>query len=327
MSIQVYYVDFGNYEVIPLETLYEIPFKFVIPKVMAIRFALAGVDKSTVTLEMQCAFKQFVDNRLIHMKVLPSTTRTALPRCELWDPVSQISALDIVTKAASASYPDHVPLNRGFSQAIKVSYVSSCNKFYVQLKSKQDDLLKLMLDIQVVCREGTTFNSNMLKVGLPCYALYAGDQQWYRSEIVEILDDTQIKVHYVDYGNDEVVYVNLLKPIEGKQLTILRPQAIECCLNGYQNMEPDLERDNLFEELILEQEFTMKVVEMQGKKALVELIDSANYNVASLLLDKIAITRSQVSPMLVQAGNKIEHRKLSQPFISREPKIERKPDR
>ncbi|XP_008191203.2 maternal protein tudor isoform X2 [Tribolium castaneum] len=317
-QFKVFYVDFGNFEVIPLESLYEIPFKFVIPKVMAIRFALAGVEKSTVTLEMQCAFKQFVDNRLIHMKVMPMTTRTSLPRCELWDPESGISALDIVTKAALSNYPDHITLHRGFSQTVKISYVFSCNRFYVQLKAKQDELLRLMLDIQVLCNEAETLNSNTIKVGLPCYALYEGDQQWYRSQIVEVLGAGQVKVHYVDYGNEEVVSMNLLKPIEGKQLTKMRPQAIECCLNGYQNMEPDLERDNLLEELILEHEFTMKVVEMQGKKALVELIDSANYNVASLLLDKIAVTRSQVSPMLVQAGNKIEHRKYSQPFNSRE---------
>jgi hypothetical protein len=201
---------------------------------------------------------------------------------------------------------------------IKVSYVFSCNRFYVQLKSKEDDLLRLMLDIQGLCRDSDGINNNKIKVGLPCYALFEADQQWYRSQIVEVQGGTKAKVQYVDYGNEEVVSTSALKPIEGKQLTILRPQAIECCLNGYQNMEPDLERDNLLEELILEQEFTMKVVEMQGKKALIELIDGANYNVASLLLDKIAVTRSQVSPMLVQAGNKIEHRKSVHQYNSRD---------
>ncbi|RZB39064.1 maternal protein tudor [Asbolus verrucosus] len=325
---KVFYVDFGNFEVIPLEALYEIPFKYVIPKVMAIRFALAGVEKSTVTLEMQCAFKQFVDNRLIHMKVMPMTARTSLPRCELWDPETHVTALDVVNQAASSAYPEHISLNRGFSQPVKISYVFSCNRFYVQLKSKQDDLLRLMLDIQVLCRDAESIGRDLVKVGLPCYALFEADQQWYRSQVVEVLAGGKAKVHYVDYGNEEEVSVAILKPIEGKQLTVLRPQAIECCLNGYQNMEPDLERDNLLEELILEQEFTMKVVEMQGKKALIELIDAANYNVASLLLDKIAVTRSQVSPMLVQAGNKIEHRK-SQQYPRDQPlrQEQRKPDR
>lgn len=75
-------------------------------------------------------------------------------------------------------------------------------------------------------------------------------------------------------------------------------------------MNDDPERDLLLEELILEGEFTMKVVDMLDKKALVELYDSTNSNVASLLLDRLAIAKSQVSPALVvQAGNKIEHKK------------------
>lgn len=129
--------------------------------------------------------------------------------------------------------------------------------------------------------------------------------------MVEVLG-ANVKVRYIDYGNEEVVPSNQLKIIEGEQLTVLRPQAIECCLNGYQNMDDDPERDRILEELILEQQFTMKVAEMANKKALVELFDGSNYNVASLLLDKLAAAKSQVSPMLVQAGNKIEHRKSFQ---------------
>lgn len=80
---QVFYVDFGNSEIVPLEAIYQIPFKYVLPKVMAIRFTLSGVEKSTVTMEMKCAFKTFVDNRLLRMKVLPAAARTVLPRYAL----------------------------------------------------------------------------------------------------------------------------------------------------------------------------------------------------------------------------------------------------
>nr|CAI5849376.1 unnamed protein product [Callosobruchus analis] len=63
----------------------------------------------------------------------------------------------------------------------------------------------------------------------------------------------------------------------------------------------------------------MKVVEMLQKKALVELYDESNYNVASLLLDKLAAAKSQVSPVLaVQAGNKIDLRKSPHVQNSRE---------
>lgn len=92
-------MDFGNFEIVPLDELYEIPFKFVLPKVLAIRYGLAGVQKSTVTLDMQCAFKKFVDDRLIHMKVLPMAgSRSTIPLCELWDPDTHITALDIINQ-------------------------------------------------------------------------------------------------------------------------------------------------------------------------------------------------------------------------------------
>lgn len=276
---------------------------------MAIRFSLAGVEKSTVTLEMQCAFKKFVDDRLLHMTVLSGRTKLAVPKCELYDPQTETSALDVVNRAARNAYPDPMSLNRGFSQTVKVSYVYSCNRFYVQLCSKEAELEKLMVDLQDSCRSNEPMDSASLTVGLPCCALYEDDQKWYRSQIVEILEGGNVKVRYIDYGNEEIVPNTVLKLVEGEQLTVLRPQAIECCLNGYQNMEVDTARDNLLEQLILEQQFTMKVVEMIGTKALVELIDSSNYNVASLLLDKIASATSQVSPMLVQANNRIEHRK------------------
>lgn len=90
-----------------------------------------------------------------------------------------------------------------------------------------------------------------VKIGLPCCALFEIDQQWYRAEIVEILDNS-VKVRYIDYGNEDTVPNSHLKIIDGEQLTVLRPQAIECCLNGYQNMEQDAERDALLEEIILE---------------------------------------------------------------------------
>lgn len=72
---------------------------------MAVRVCLNGVEKSTVTLEMQRAFKQFVDNRLLHMKVIPSPQRMAIPKCDLWDPESKTSALDVVNRAARHAYP------------------------------------------------------------------------------------------------------------------------------------------------------------------------------------------------------------------------------
>ncbi|KAL1491704.1 hypothetical protein ABEB36_012262 [Hypothenemus hampei] len=308
-QFKVFYVDFGNSEILPLEALYQIPFKYVLPKVMAIRLALNGVDKSTVTMEMKLAFKKFVDNRLLYMKVLPSAQKAAIPKCELWDPETKTNALDVINRAAQHAYPEPLLLSRGFTQAVKVSYVYSCNRFYVQLLAKDQELAKLMNDLQISCPSSDPVYD--VKLGLPCCALFEADQLWYRGQVVDVLSKDKVKVRYIDYGNEEEIPVVHLRTVEGELLTVLRPQAIECCLTGYQNMEPEDSRDALLEQLILEQNFTMRVNEMFGQKALVDLIDGNNYNVASLLLDKLAALKSAASPVLVQAGNTLQHRKSS----------------
>lgn len=276
---------------------------------MAMRFALAGLEKSNVTLEMKCAFKDFVCNRQLTMRVAPAPRRAALPTCELWDE-NHVYALDVLKRAAMLSFPDAMVLNRGLSQDVRVSYVYSCNRFFIQLKSKEGDLSALMAELQNSYANKKPLDLNMVKENMPCCALYDGDGQWYRAQVISV-QSTGIKVRYVDYGNEEIIPIHNLRKLDPEHVTSLKPQALECCLNGYQNMEQDKERDNLLEELILEQEFSMKVFDTQDNRVLVELFDNDRYNVSSLLLEKIALTRSQVSPMLIQDGLKFDHRKRS----------------
>ncbi|KAF5277757.1 hypothetical protein FQR65_LT03737 [Abscondita terminalis] len=304
---KVFYVDFGNTEVVPITNLYQIPFKYVILKVMAMRYALAGLERSSVTLEMKCAFKEFVSDKLLRMRSLPPPTRSGLPLCDLYDS-NNVNVLDILKKAAMLAYPEVIQLTRGFSQEVLVSYVYSCSHFYVQLKAKEEDLRKIMEDLQIQCPQAEVLEPSKIKPGLPCCALFDADAQWYRAQIIA-QENSIVKVRYVDYGNEELVDVSNLRMPVGNLLTALRPQALECCLNGYQNMEDDVERDNILEELILEKEFTMRVIEMQNSRALVDLIDSARYNVGSLLLERLASAMSQVSPPLIQESHHIEPRK------------------
>lgn len=275
---------------------------------MAMRFALKGLEKSNVTIEMKCSFKEFVSNRQLIMRVTPTVKRSALPTCELWDE-NKVNVLDILKQAAMQSYPDPFVLNRGLSQDVKVSYVYSCNRFFVQLKSKVDELNNLMEELQCVCDKMEPVKA--LKEGEPCCALFESDGQWYRAQVVSN-DNNGVKVRYVDYGNEEVVVPHNLRKPQPEHVTGFKPQALECCLNGYQNMGVDPQRDSLLEELILEKDFSMKVVDIQDNRVLVELFDSSRYNVSSLLLEKIAEAKSQVSPLLIQEDHTFEHRKREQ---------------
>lgn len=113
---------------------------------------------------------------------------------------------------------------RGFSQSVKVSFVYSCNRFYVQLSSKEAELTNLMSDLQEICQSNDNMDPGLLKAGLPCCALYESDGQWYRSQVVKLMGASAL-VRYIDYGNEEEVSVSLLKNIDGEQLTVLRPQV------------------------------------------------------------------------------------------------------
>ncbi|XP_044751082.1 maternal protein tudor-like isoform X3 [Coccinella septempunctata] len=296
---KLFYVDFGNTEVVPPDNIYQMPFKYIIPKIMAIRLSLDGVDKSTVTIEMQCAFKQFVDNRLLMMEVFPSAKKMCLPKCRMWDPETDTDVMDVLNKAAQLAYPNVIALHRGYTRPVKVTFVHSCNKFYIHLKSNEDELNHLMANLQIYCNSSDATYLENPKVGLPCCAQFAFDGQWYRSSIVSLNEDSA-KVKYIDYGNEEDIPVQSLKTIEGQFLTCMRPQAIECCLNGYQKMTEDLDRDNKLEELILDQEFTMKVIDTIDNKSLVDLIDLNGCPVTTLLMDAMV---NQTKVQVISNGN------------------------
>lgn len=76
-----------------------------------------------------------------------------------------------------------IALTRGFSQQVKISYVYSCNRFYVQLANKEDELTSLMQDLQDICVTNEAMDPSSIKVGVPCCALYDEDGQWYRAQV------------------------------------------------------------------------------------------------------------------------------------------------
>ena len=64
-------------------------------------------------------------------------------------------------------------------------------------------------------------------------AKFTEDANFYRACVLEVIDSTQIKVLYVDFGNKEVIHVERLRVLISDFQT--QPiQAYECCLDGIQ---------------------------------------------------------------------------------------------
>lgn len=50
-------------------------------------------------------------------------------------------------------------------------------------------------------------------VGMLCVAQYGSDGMWYRAEVVDLVGSGQVKICYVDFGNQEVMSVWNLKKL------------------------------------------------------------------------------------------------------------------
>ncbi|GLV42845.1 tudor [Carabus blaptoides fortunei] len=288
---KTYYVDFGNTDILPFTNIFQIPQKYVMPKVMSMRFTLAGLKKFNVTNEMKCAFKEFVTNKLLRLKVLKLDNSPVIQYCELYD--GDMNIINILYDSSN-DYKT-IQISKGQKYNVIVSFITGCKKFFVQLKDHSQTLNNLMMTLVTTCE--TTANLQEFAVGTPCVGFYSGDNQWYRAQIISV-DSNAVTVRYVDYGNEETVAPHYLKTIDPAYVKLVPAQAIECCLYGYQNMSFNDEIESVFESLTLECEFTMKVISKQvNDTLLVDLFDSTGNNVAALLIERLAAQRSQISPL------------------------------
>lgn len=81
--------------------------------------------------------------------------------------------------------------------------------------------------------------------GGPCLALFSGDSQWYRAQVMDRRDAT-VRVVFVDYGNEDDVDAKHVRPLPPCLLGTA-PQAFLCCLNGFDGFK-DSWRDDVCED-------------------------------------------------------------------------------
>lgn len=291
---KTYYVDFGNSDILPFSNIYQIPYNNLQPKVMSMRFTLNGLKNVNVTNEMKCAFKEYVTNKLLKLKVLRS--EDLIQYCELYDESGK-NVLEVLYELSGEF--KSLTMSKGAKHDVIVSYIEGCKKFFVQLKDCTVSLNNLMLAL--ASTSPNMSNLAEIKPNQACCAFYSGDNQWYRAKIVSLEGDNA-KVKYVDYGNEEIVPKDQLKRLDSTFVNILPAQAIECCLLGYQNMSFNTEIENAFESLTLECQFTMKVMGKLNNVLLVDLFDSEGNNVAALLIEKLAAQKAQSFPTQVASS-------------------------
>ncbi|XP_068081173.1 uncharacterized protein vret [Anabrus simplex] len=104
-------------------------------------------------------------------------------------------------------------LPRGLYTEVKVVLAEGPLDYWVQLKSREQDVLDLLRELLSLDENSPVAD---LKVGELCACQFEGI--WYRARILTVSPD--LKVHYVDYGNTEVVQ-------DSKALKCLPPQFLK----------------------------------------------------------------------------------------------------
>ena len=82
-----------------------------------------------------------------------------------------------------------------------------------------------------------------LQVGQLCIAIYGEDKAWYRAIVKECLRNSDYKVFYIDYGNEETVNIANIRKIT-EQFTEYPSLAIKCCLKKVR-LNPNVENQEL----------------------------------------------------------------------------------
>lgn len=233
-TCNVFFVDYGNSESVKFSEIYQIPSQFLKHTVFALRFALSGYrELDPLTDAVREKFKLLVLEKEFKLTVTPLEGIPFFNYGELYtaDNLKVIDELRKIVKPSILMYSSAPILEKDDVHNVFIRYVDSPHKFYVQITSTVTQYNELMDDLLLYCQK--TKEIEKVEIGLACAVKYDEDNEWYRAKILKINGD-KILCSYVDFGNTQEVKKNVIRELTTK-FTKLAPQAIECCLFGFEN--------------------------------------------------------------------------------------------
>ncbi|CAJ1073314.1 tudor domain-containing protein 6 [Xyrichtys novacula] len=111
------------------------------------------------------------------------------------------------------------------------SCIAEPNYFWCQYTNTEElDKISSLSQEAGQVQQDSTFPQT-LAPGSPCLALFSADEQWYRAQVIDRVDDT-FNVFFVDYGNESGINVKDVRPLP-QNLLDMAPQAFLCSLDGF----------------------------------------------------------------------------------------------
>uniref|UniRef100_A0A8C5J1N6 Tudor domain containing 1 n=1 Tax=Junco hyemalis TaxID=40217 RepID=A0A8C5J1N6_JUNHY len=189
--------------------------------------------------------------------------------------------LNSITKFVSLSIGDE------FSGV--VSHIQSPDTFFCQRMQSARQLAELEASLNEYCGKIPSSPSFRPPAGHVCCAQFTEDNLWYRAAVTAYASEDTVLVDYVDYGNSDSLPLARLRPII-PSLMDLPAQAIRCSLAGVKApLARTSECISYLRKLVKDKVLTVKVVDKESSKSVVELTDASStpvINVSSLLLEE-----------------------------------------
>ena len=249
-SVRVLFVDYGNCE--KTDSLRAISAKFCFLPAQAVPCSIVDWSNFDPCDDSGCGFNDSLASddsgfSLRFIEVHTTGEKSVVQLTGLGDGVSVLdhaceagilvrstptSAEGRGVVATATSFPP-VVVETNSREDGYVSHIESPESFWLQLTCNESELNSLTERLAAVYGN----SSNLAKLDCPdmkpgqaCCAQFSDDMQWYRSIVNDITSDG-VGVHFVDYGNGEIVSHDRIKTLKQEFLKAA-PQAVHCSLIG-----------------------------------------------------------------------------------------------
>ena len=305
-SLKVLFIDYGNCET--TASLRAIPAKFCSLSAQAVPCSILNSQDFALTPEKghvlndsmtsdDSGFKlRFIEvsttakNCVVQLFSLSDGESVLEQACNAGLMVKRDQTLakcrEVVTTAKS--FPP-VVIEKNSREEGFVSHVESLSSFWVQLSFNEGDLAMLTERIAAVYKDADSITKLTCpdpQTGQACCAQFSEDVQWYRGTVKDVTAEG-VRVHFLDYGNGEVVPLDRFRQLT-EEFFEISPQAIHCSLIGITPSSGSTWSDESidhFYNLVMEKALSVEFVGEMSKEMWSVKLTCENADVATAMIN------------------------------------------
>lgn len=219
----IFYVDYGNAEILPLSELRVLPLRYADVPTLAVKCCL-NLDPKSVWSDLRInRLQELALDKRLSAKVVSRMAGTYM--LELYEPNTQKNLVSIVE---DKDLLHQLPINNDMNLRVNVSWVTTPDDFWLHMANNERLLKNMVQEMQVYYDAVKEKYTEYPSVGAYVVAQFSEDNAWYRALVEEVFD-SKVKVRFVDFGNDEVLSLSNLRPLN-PIFGICPCQAVRCRL-------------------------------------------------------------------------------------------------